>query len=324
MKPHLKLIKGFAVSQPQEPDNLEAAIERFLMYRSALEKGTLKQYGRVLKLYQTISPAWPPTPESLAVFIAHCRDSYGDYTTHTYFSIVRGFIRFLLKKRLIADDPLDEISPPRAPVNLPRAPAAEHLKRLTGYLESEVENVLKGCDKRKGWREVRNLALFSLLLDSGLRVAEAANVRLEDVDFDNWLVFVRKGKGTKQREAPLGRTTRADLKLWLAYRETLKIPAGSPGSTHLFVSKRRTWTPMGVGHIEQILEALCSRLEIEPKITPHLLRHAFAVYSHENGASLERIRQWLGHSSLGTTARYLMTREGLREHLKSSPRDHQF
>lgn len=320
--PKIRLVKGYRVMSQEPPDELGTAIARFLMFRSALGKGTLKQYGRVLKLYQQISPVWPPTAEAIAAFIAHCRGKYGDYTTHTYFSIIRGFINFLVKKRLIVDNPLDEISPPRAPANLPRAPAAEHIKTLIAYLEQEVEEVLNGAGgKRKGWREVRNLALFSLLLDSGLRVAEAANVRLEDVDLDNWLIFVRKGKGTKQREVPLGRTTRADIKLWLNYRQALKIPASCP---YLFVSKRRAWNPVGVGHIEQLLEILCTRLNIAPKITPHLLRHAFAVYSYSNGASLERIRQWLGHTSLGTTARYLMSREGLKEHLKSSPRDHQF
>lgn len=322
--PPLRLVKGFGMP-PQEPDGFDAAIARFLMLRSALGKGTLKQYGRVLRLFKQVSPAWPPTAEGVAGFITHCRSRYGDYTTYTYFSIVRGFIRFLLKKRLIPDDPLDEISPPRAPVNLPKAPKAEHIKKLITHLEDEVESVLSNnSNPRKGWREVRNLAIFSLLLDSGLRVSEAVNVRLEDVDFEDWSVFVRRGKGTKQREVPLGRTTRADLKLWLAYRTTLPIPTGSPGFSHLFVSKRRTWNPIDGGHIEQLLEILCSRLSIIPKIAPHQLRHAFASYSHDNGANLERIRQWLGHTNLATTARYLMTREGLREHLKSSPRDHQF
>lgn len=325
MKPPLRLVKGFGMPPPQEPDELGRAIARFLLARGAINQRTLGQYRRILNIYRQISPEWPPTPEGVAAFIEHCKD-YEPNTIHTYYSILRNFINYCFKRRLIADDPLDEVSAPRRPGSLPRAPLSVNLKKLASHLEKEVERIISTKPKpynHWGWREVRNLAAFSLMLDSGLRVSEAVNVRLEDVDLDEWSVFVRKGKGTKQREVPLGRTTRADLRYWLEYRGLIPIQASDPGRDYLFISHRRGWVPMSADHLEWVISRACELADITPKITPHLLRHAFASLSHAHGAPIGRIQQWLGHSDMGTTARYLMTREGLRDHLKSSPRDHQ-
>lgn len=323
--PQIRLVKGYGMP-PQPPDELEAAIARFILARAAIGKNTRTQYRRCLTFYRSISPEWPPTPEGLATFIEHLKDRYEPNTVHTYYSIVRNFIRFACKRRLITDDPLDLITAPRRPGNLPRAPLSETLQTLMAYLEREVERVISIRHKpylHYGWREVRNLGLYSLMLDSGLRVSEAGNVRLVDVDIENWLVFVDKGKGSKQREVPLGRTTRADLKLWLDWRDLVPIKANDPGQKFLFISHRRGWVQMSAAHIEKTLARVCLLAGISPKITPHQLRHAFASLSHANGAPVGRIQQWLGHSDIGTTGRYLVTREGLREHLKSSPRDHQ-
>lgn len=323
----LKLVKGYGMS-PQEPEGeLDQAIARFLLARTAISKHTLRQYRRLLNQYRRLSPEWPPTPESIVKFIDYYQQAdYAPDTIYTYYSILRGFIRFCIKRQLFTDDPLDEISGPRRPDNLPRAPLLDNLKKLTDYLEREVERVL-GTKNRPyphwGWREVRNLALYDVMLDSGLRVSEAVNVRLADVDLENWSIFVRRGKGTKQREAPLGRTGRADLKLWLAYRELIPIQAGDPGQDFLFLSHRRAWVPMSAAHAEKTLTRICKEAGIVPKITPHQLRHAFASLSHAAGASIGHVQQWLGHTEMGTTLRYLLTKESLQDHLKSSPRDHQ-
>lgn len=322
---HLRLVKGHKTMNPP-PAGLDEAISRFLLARAAVGNHTLSQYRRVLGIYKATAPEWPPTPESIGAFIEHYKaGDYEPYTVYTYYSIIRGFIRFCLKRRLIADDPLDSLSAPRRPGNLPRAPATENLKHLMAYLERQVERVIR--NKRKpydwwGWREVRNLALYSLMLDSGLRVSEAVGVRLVDVDLENWVIFVERGKGTKQREVPLGRTARADIKFWIEYREWMPIQPDDPGKDFLFISHRRAWVQMNPAHVEKTLTKICKKAGIE-KITPHQLRHAFASLSHAGGAPVGRIQQWLGHTEMNTTARYLLTKEGLRDHLKSSPRDHQ-
>lgn len=332
--PKFRLVKGFGML-PQEPASLlrdetqaelDRAIARFIQARSAITAHTLGQYRRILGIYKQLGD-WPPTPEGVAAFIDHYNgQDYEQNTIHTYYSILRNFIKFAHRRRLIDDDPLDEVSPPRRPGNLPRAPLSEVLDRLMVHLEAQVEQVI--TTKKKpypwwGWRDVRDLALYSMMLDSGLRVTEAVNVRVTDLDLKNWVIFVNRGKGDKQREVPMGKTTHGDLKLWTEYRALVPIPPRDPGHAYLFISHRRGWQPMSSAHAEKTLTKICREAGIMPKITPHLLRHAFASLSHAYGAPVGRIQQWLGHSEMGTTARYLLTREGLRDHLKSSPRDHQ-
>lgn len=325
--PKFRLVKGFGMSQ--EPDALEAAIERFLLSKRLLSGNTQTHYRQALKHYRTISPDWPPTPESIIRFINWCQANYQDSTVFSYWAVVRGFVRFLVKRRIINDNPLEEIAPPPKAEELPRAPAAEQIERLMSYLEKEVEKVLTKGQKRygyQGWREVRNLALYSLILDTGLRVNEAVSVHLEDVNLEEWSVFVRNAKRKKQRFVAIGRTCRADLKLWMNYRGLIPMLDSSPGRPYLFLSRRVGWVPMSVANVENTLEKICNKLGIAPAINPHDLRHAFCAYWVEQGGSLEEARKQMGHSSIVTTARYAKSIDDrrLQNHLRSSPRDNLF
>ncbi len=321
----LCLVKGFNVPPQEPPSEFDEALARFLIARRAIRPHTLSQYRRILGIYKQVGD-WPPTPEGVAAFIEYYRSrEYEPNSVHTYYSILRNFIRWAYRRRLIPDDPLDDVTAPKRPGNLPRAPMSDTLKILFDHLEYRVERVLKNRHKPYewwGWRDMRNLALYSLMLDSGLRVSEAVNVRLLDVDLKNWIVFVGRGKGGKQREVPVGKTTHGDLKLWIEYRSLIPIVESDPGAAYLFISRRKGWVQMSTAHVEKTLTKVCQKADV-PRMTPHLLRHAFASLSHAYGAPIGRVQQWLGHSDLTTTARYLMTREGLRDHLKSSPRDHQ-
>lgn len=327
MKPRLKLVKGYKMPQEPPPSELDEAIARFLLARKALEAKTQLQYRRTLEQFRQIAPDWPPTPAGLIAFIELSRKEHSEQTTYTYYAIIRTFIRFLVKRRLIPDDPLDEISPPRRPGVLPRAPLVDQLKKLIDYLESQVEKVLRTKSKpyeHWGWHRVRNMCLYSLLLDTGLRVSEVVNVRLSDVNIgaEEWYVFVRKGKGNKQRIVPLARTSKADISFWLEYRALIPIGPDEPGRDYLFVAHRRGWQPMAAVNVKNTLAALCRKAGIS-NLTPHQLRHGFASMSHDNGMPIGRIQQILGHTEPGTTMRYLLVKESLKEHLASSPRDHQ-
>lgn len=321
--PHLRLVKGYGMP-PQEPDELEAAIERFLLSKKALAEGTQIHYRQALKHYKTISPDWPPTSGSVVRFINYCQGVYQKSTVFSYWTVVRGFVLFLVKHKVITTNPLEEVSAPRKPAMLPRSPPTENIKKLIDYLEAEVERVLTSRKRYDywGWRQVRNLALYSLLIASGLRNAEASNVRLEDIDLKAQFVFVRQAKGTKQRYVPFGNRTRADLSLWLKYRALIPMLPDSPGLDHLFISRRVGWRPMSTANIESTLEKVCERAGVVPSLNPHDLRHFFAYWCHYRGVSLGQVMRWMGHSDITTTARYTMGKEGLREYLDVSPRDH--
>lgn len=326
--PHLRLVKGYGMS-PQEPDELEAAIKRYLLTKQALAEATIKHYRKVLKTYRGICPDWPPDQVTIVKFIAYCQESYEDNTIQVYWTVLKMFVTWLVKRELIVDDPFEDMAPPTRPDDLPRAPAIASLKTLFGYLENRVEGVL--AKKKRptywGWREVRNLTLYSLLLDTGLRISEVVGVQLEDVSLEDWSVFVRHAKRKRQRYVAIGHTARADLRLWLKYRELIPLKSGSPGLPYLFLAYYRDdWIPISLSNIEDTLQRKCALLNIEPAFTPHHLRHAYCSYSIDRGGSIEAIRLQMGHANLATTARYAkrVDPERLKNHLKTSPRDYLF
>jgi len=145
----------------------------------------------------------------------------------------------------------------------------------------------------------RDEALLNLLLYTGLRVSEAAALRVEDVVLNerSGKVIVRAGKGRKYREVPLHREARETLR---AYLEVRCAPCDPAPCDHLFVGQRG---PLGVRGIQMRLRALGEAAGVE--VTPHRLRHTFATrLLREAGADLVTVAVLLGHESVATTAIY--------------------
>ena len=187
---------------------------------------------------------------------------------------VRAFLRHALGPERVPDARLG----PRRARRLPDAPAAAEIERTLEALEGE------------GPVALRNRTLVELVYSAGLRSAEAVGLDLGDVDFEQELVHVRRGKGGKERVVPLGE----EAALWLAryLREARPALAGSAAGPNdaLFLSVRG-----------RRLDTSTLR-RIVPH--PHRLRHAFATHLLDGGADLRTIQELLGHSSLSTTQVY--------------------
>ena len=188
---------------------------------------------------------------------------------------VRAFLRHALGPERVPDARLG----PRRARRLPDAPAAAEIERTLEALEGE------------GPVALRNRALVELVYSAGLRSAEAVGLDLGDVDFEQELVHVRRGKGGKERVVPLGE----EAALWLAryLREARPALAGrgaAGANDALFLSARG-----------RRLDTSTLR-RIVPH--PHRLRHAFATHLLDGGADLRTIQELLGHSSLSTTQVY--------------------
>jgi site-specific recombinase XerD len=184
---------------------------------------------------------------------------------------VRAFLRHALGPERVPDARLG----PRRARRLPDAPAAAEIERTLEALEGE------------GPVALRNRALVELVYSAGLRSAEAVGLDLGDVDFEQELVHVRRGKGGKERVVPLGE----EAALWLAHYLREARPALATGANEaLFLSARG-----------RRLDTSTLR-RIVPH--PHRLRHAFATHLLDGGADLRTIQELLGHSSLSTTQVY--------------------
>lgn len=202
-------------------------------------------------------------------------------------SALRQFYGFLIDEGLRGDDPSPALPKPRTRRPLPRLLSHGEVELLLARAEEEAAG-----DRPEA---VRLLALLELLYGSGLRATELVSLPLSAVPRDAPFLTVT-GKGGQQRMVPVSTRARLVLSRWLSLRPE--------GSKHLFPSRG------SVGHLTrirlfQLLRELAGRAGIAPdKISPHVLRHAFATHLLEGGADLRVLQTLLGHADIATTQIY--------------------
>ena len=203
---------------------------------------------------------------------------------------IRQYCRFLYLDGRRADDPSAQIDTPRRGRPLPR------------LLEvAEIEALIGAARAKEGPDGLRLTALLELLYATGMRVSELVGLPLSALAGDRSVLTVR-GKGGKERLVPVGRAARAALAAWLAVRPGYVIEPGR--ARWLFPSRGRS------GHLTrqrvvQLLKALAAEAGLDPaRISPHVLRHAFASHLVANGADLRAVQAMLGHADIATTQIY--------------------
>lgn len=206
-------------------------------------------------------------------------------------SAVRQFYRFALGEGWRADDPSRRLDAPKQGRSLPRTLSGEEIGRL-----------LTAASAHDGAAGLRMVALVELAYASGLRVSELLGLRLEAVRRDPaWLII--RGKGGKERLAPLNASAREAVKAWLIARDAAR-PEKAPDSPWLFPSSSAK------GHLTprrfaQLLDQAAVDAGIDPaRVSPHVLRHAFATHLLDGGADLRVVQTLLGHADIATTQIY--------------------
>jgi integrase/recombinase XerD len=202
-------------------------------------------------------------------------------------SALRQFFGFLVDEGLRNDDP----SPA-----LPRPRARRPLPRLLGH--AEIESLFaQVTEEAAGERPdaVRMLALLELLYGSGLRATELVSLPLAAVPRDAPFLTIT-GKGGQQRMVPVSGAARRALSRWLAVR---------PGESKLLFPSTGAKGHLTRIRLFQLLRALAVRAGIaQEKVSPHVLRHAFATHLLEGGADLRVLQTLLGHADIATTQIY--------------------
>lgn len=205
-------------------------------------------------------------------------------------SALRRFFRFLATEGLRADDPTLALDLPRQGQPLPKI-----------LSEPEVEALLAAARAVEGADGVRLVALLELLYATGMRVSELVALPLAAVARDRRFLLVR-GKGDKERLVPLGDAARQAVAAWLPERARLLGPRRS--SPYLFPSHG------DAGHLTrqrlgQLLKAVAVAAGLDrAKVSPHVLRHAFATHLLNRGADLRSVQAMLGHADISTTQIY--------------------
>ena len=206
-------------------------------------------------------------------------------------SSVRQFYRFALAEGWRTDDPSRRLDAPRQGRPLPRSLSRD-----------EIDRLLAAAAARDAAAGLRLVALVELAYASGLRVSELLGLKVEAVRRDPAYLIVR-GKGGKERLAPLNPAARTALKAWLTARDARRKPE-TPDSPWLFPSSGRS------GHLTprrfaQLLDEAAVAAGLDPaRVSPHVLRHAFATHLLEGGADLRVVQTLLGHADIATTQIY--------------------
>lgn len=220
-------------------------------------------------------------------------------------SSIRRFYRYLVRERLLSEDPSARIDAPKLGRALP--------KSLT---EEEVEALLAAPESGEALG-LRDRAMLEVLYASGLRVSELINLTLPQVSLQQGLVKVI-GKGNKERLVPLGEEAMSWLERYI--REARGGLLGAAQSDVLFPSRRGS--AMTRQAFWQLIKRYAVLAGISKPLSPHTLRHAFATHLLNHGADLRVVQLLLGHSSLSTTQIYThVARERLKNiHAQHHPR----
>jgi integrase/recombinase XerD len=214
---------------------------------------------------------------------------------------VRQFYRFVLGEGWRSDDPSRRVEAPKQGRPLPKVLSRDEVNRL-----------LAAAAARDGGQGLRLACLIELTYASGLRVSELVALPLAALARDPAYLIV-KGKGGKERLAPLNGAARTAVKAWLEVRKDFLPPnpmGGMKESPWLFPSRGKAGrlTPR---RFSQLLEEAALVAGIEPaRVSPHVLRHAFATHLLEGGADLRVVQTLLGHSDIATTQIYTHVAEG--------------
>lgn len=221
-------------------------------------------------------------------------------------SAVRQFCRFALSEGWRADDPSARLDAPRRGRPLPRVLSRDEVARL-----------LAAVERRDGASAPRLRALIELAYASGMRVSELLALRVEAVRRDPTHLIVR-GKGGKERLAPLNASARAAVAAWLAARDAAHKPE-APESPWLFPSSSARSGRLTPRRFAQLLDQAAIDAGIDAaRVSPHVLRHAFATHLLEGGADLRVVQTLLGHADVGTTQIYThVTQDALAETVRT-------
>jgi integrase/recombinase XerC len=228
---------------------------------------------------------------------------YSKATIARRIAAVRSWFRFLCRQGIVEGNPADGLRGPRQNKKLPHFLSEGDLSRLLEKPPSETPLGL------------RDRAILETLYSAGIRVGELTGLNIEDVDTDSGLATVR-GKGKRERLALLGKPALTALKRWLPWRDQI-IKKRNRSSPAVFLNKNGgRLTSRSVG---RLLEKYLALAGLDPRTSPHTLRHSFATHLLDRGADIRSVQELLGHRSLGTTQIYThVTTNRLKESYRNA------
>jgi integrase/recombinase XerC len=297
---------------------MHSEVAQFLKYlgteRNASEF-TVKSYREDLidladyladQLGQHIKPR-DVTPRDLRGYAAALHEAgYARSSISRKLASLRSFFRFAQRQQMCDSNPAKPLRNPRGQRKLPHFLTDDEIGRL---LDAPSRKTLLGQ---------RDSAILETMYSAGLRVSEVVGLNVGDVDFGQALTRVR-GKGRKERLAPLGTFALKALRNYLSQRT---LAAGEPEGREAPVFVNRFGNRLTTRSVGRMLEKYILQTDLNTRTSPHTLRHSFATHLLDRGADIRSVQELLGHKSLVTTQIYThLSTANLRDvYLKAHPR----
>lgn len=277
----------------------------YLQIERGLSENTILSYRRDLLQYHTFLTKklaitnWSDvTRTEIMKFLQNLRDEgKSTATISRAISTVKSFHQFLVRDKIVEEDPSFHIESPKKERKLPEILSAREIDALLNITGNAP-------------LDLRNKAMIELLYATGLRVSELIELRVSDLHLT--MGFVRTiGKGDKERIVPLGDIASEAIEIYLSNGRP-QLLKGQSDSNILFLNHHGR--PLSRQGCWKIIKNIALDKKITKRITPHMLRHSFATHLLENGADLRAVQEMLGHSDISTTQIYThVTRTRLKD-----------
>ncbi|MGD0410696.1 MAG: tyrosine recombinase XerC [Verrucomicrobiota bacterium] len=316
-----------AMNEPAEPE-ADAWISKFLRHLLTEKEASVyteRNYRQALLEFSGWFRRQRQTPPD---WNALRRDDFRDYlrflgrsqlsraAVQLRFSALRSFYKFLIRRGAAAVSPIRKLSLPAREKRLPRFLTVAQLEDLLRAPGQELKRAAAVNPKAEAGAYFRDAAMLEVIYSCGLRVSELCQLRAEDVDWPGQLARVR-GKGKKERLVPIGAPALEAIRAYWKHRHY--EPAGA---MPVFLARPRQVSALTPRTVQLRLKKYLRAAGLDPKITPHKLRHSFATHLLDAGADLRSVQELLGHAHLVTTQVYthLTTERLKRAYDKAHPR----
>ncbi len=300
-KPFPILPEPLPLARFQVAEDLRTAIGSWLDWLAAERRAsahTVAAYGRDLAAFfdflgehqgemPSLAGMSRLQPADFRAYLAHRAGDGRERTTIARgLSVLRGFVRFLERRKLAAAPALAVLRAPKLPQSVPKPLTVE---------DAGAAVAAAGDLSLQVWQQKRDVAILTLLYGCGLRISEALGLTLAEAPRGEALVVT--GKGNKQRYVPVLPVVSEAVADYLA---ACPHPLAKDGP--LFVGARGG--PLNPRLVQRQMQTLRGMLALPDTATPHALRHSFATHLLSGGGDLRAIQELLGHASLSTTQRY--------------------
>lgn len=275
---------------------MEEILDQYLVYLQNENRSinTIKSYERdVKKFFRFLNEKKITELEKvhqttvLSYIMMLQKNNCSSSSISRYIVSLRKFFDYSQKKRLLTENPVEKVNSPKTVKKSPQVLTMEEITRLMQLPKLET---------KKG---LRDKAMLEILYATGIRVSELISLNIDDVDLE--FEYIRCCSGSKDRTIPIGKYALEALKNYI-YNVRVSF-LKNPDEQALFLNY--SGSRMSRQGFWKIIKSYTKMLNIDRKITPHTLRHSFAIHLIENGADLKSVQEMLGHSAIATTQMYM-------------------